>query len=121
MKGIFNLIYKSGPHGDECTTYKLEFAPNITLERFINGVISDNLKWGKIYVGYINTNIENFLFATENEKYSWFEIEYKYGRITNISNKSLYNKYKDKIIENNDYNWSNGGWSCMDYWIRFNI
>ena len=47
MKGIFNLVYKSGPHGDEMTTYTLGIMPNITLEKFVVGVISNELEWEK--------------------------------------------------------------------------
>ena len=61
MKGIFNLVYKSGPHGDEMTTYTLDIMPNITLEKFVVGVISNELEWGKIRVYYLDKNMENFV------------------------------------------------------------
>ena len=119
MKGTFNLIYKSVPQGDECISYTLDIMPNITLENFVVAVLSNELEWGKIRVHYMNKNVENFDCATTDEKYSsHFDIEYKYGRIEHISDQSLYDKFKDTVLTNNDHNWANGGWSCMNYWIR---
>lgn len=119
MKRVFNLKYKSGPHGDEMTTYTLDIMPEVTLETFVTSVISNEQEWGSIRVNYLNTNMENFDCATIDEKYSsHFDIEYKYGHVVNISNKSLWNKYKNTILTNNNHNWANGGWSCMNYWIR---
>jgi len=119
MKGVFNLKYKSGPHGDACTTYTLDIMPNITLERFVISIISNELEWGRIRVNYLNTNMENFDCATTNEKYSsYFDIEYKYGHIVNITNILLWNKYRNTVLTNNNYNLTNGGWSYMNYWIR---
>ena len=121
MKGIFNLVYKSGPHGDEMTTYKLGIMPNITLEKFVVGVISNELEWGKIRVHYLDKNMKNFDCATFDEKYSsYFDIKYNYGHIVNITDMSLWDKYRNTMLTNNNYNWANGGWSCMNYCIRIN-
>ena len=121
MKGIFNLVYKSGPHGDEMTTYTLGIMPNITLEKFVVGVISNELEWGKIRVHYLDKNMKNFDCATFDEKYSsYFDIKYNYGHIVNITDMSLWDKYRNTMLTNNNYNWANGGWSCMNYYIRIN-
>ncbi len=56
--------------------------PDITLENFVIGVISNDLEWGTIRVHYLNKNMENFDCATTDEKHSlYFDIEYKYGNI----------------------------------------
>lgn len=90
MKGIFNLVYKSGPHGDAMTTYTLDIMPNITLEKFVVGVISNESEWGEIRVHYLNKNMDNFDCATIDEKYSsYFNIEYKHGHIVNITDMLL--------------------------------
>ena len=121
MKGIFNLVYKSGPHGDEMTTYTLDIMPNITLEKFVVSVISNELEWGKIRVHYLDKNMKNFDCATFDEKYSlYFDIKYNYGHIVNITDMLLWDKYRNTMLTNNNYNWINGGWSCMNYYIRIN-
>ena len=40
IKKLYDLVYHSGPHGDECTTYDVKFKKDkITVREFIQNVI----------------------------------------------------------------------------------
>lgn len=126
---LFELIYKSGPHGDQCTTYNVKLFNNTLLADFINDVIKSNPEeWGSFYVKYPDEN--NFLL------YEKCEIQYKYGKLTkSYYPRTHYNKnakesdgledpfinnLSRKIINSSINNYANGGWSLMNYFLTVN-
>lgn len=98
---VFKLIHRSGPHADECSTYDLEIGKNVTLAEFLENL--DQREWGDVR-----------LLINVNEKQTYIDIEYKYGKITNLPEEAL--SYMNKVVKSG---WSNGGWSNMDYWLKF--
>lgn len=120
MDKIYDLKYKSGPHGDACTTYELVFyKENITLREFIEAVVKGNPKeWGEFYIKYLNPKLANIEWAAEHEKYSECKIEYKYGTIHYQIETSVEKLVWNMIIDTNDKKmFANGGWGSMSYWI----
>ena len=118
MNKIFKLVYKSGPHGDQCTTYNVKFLnSNVTLEDFLKNIVDNTSEWGTVYLKVPNSETYNLPYATENEKYKEIKIEYKYGKI--ITDRSEFSYYLDLYIDQDYKNmFANGGWSCMDYFIK---
>ncbi len=114
MNKVFKLKYKSGPHGDACTTYDVELFGEQTLQDFLYAL--DKQEWGAVNIIVPNPETYNLSYAAEHEKYMEIEIEYKNGIV--ITPKSEYWVWLDKVIDNNYNNWANGGWSCMNYWIK---
>ena len=98
---VFKLIHRSGPHSDECSTYDLEINENVTLAEFLEHL--DPREWGDVR-----------LLIQVNEKQMYIDIEYKYGKITNLPEEAL--SYMNQVVKSG---WSNGGWSNMDYWLKF--
>lgn len=78
MKGIFNSIYKSGPHGDECTTFTVKFNGEQTLQNFLNSL--NDKEWGTVYVEIPNSKTYNLPYATENEKYMQIKLSINMGQ-----------------------------------------
>ena len=109
---VFKLIYRSGPHGDECSTYDLEIGKNVTLSEFLEYL--DPQEWGDVRLVIQNPKLESMDWLTLNEKQMYIDIEYKYGKITNLPEEAL--SYMNKVVKSG---WSNGGWSNMDYWLKF--
>lgn len=107
---VFKLIHRSGPHGDECSTYDLEIGENVTLSEFLEYL--DPQEWGEVRLVLHNT--AGLEWIAVNEKEMYIDIEYKYGKITNLPEEAL--SYMNKVVKSG---WSNGGWSCMDYWLKF--
>lgn len=116
---IYDLKYKSGPHGDECTTYSVIFyKEDITLQEFITNVVNNNLlEWGSFYIQIKDPELEKLDYLAPNECYSEIEITYKYGEIHYKTETKFDNIIWDMYIDANKNNWANGGWSNMDYWI----
>lgn len=110
----FELIYRSGPHGDACTTYTLKIKEGTTLKDFLESL--DSREWGKVRVNTPDPETFNIPYATKDEKYKNVDIEYKNGKI--ITPLEVYSSLLDFKIDLEYNNWANGGWSCMDYWIR---
>lgn len=117
MNKLYELIYHSGPHGDEMTTYNVKFnIENITLRDFIINVIDNNpQEWGEFYIYCKNKELEKLPYLAENEKYSKVCMEYKYGNFLGTNGHS---ELLDKYIDMNANNWANGGWSAMSFWIN---
>jgi len=117
MNKVFKLVYKSGPHGDECSSYEVKFFGQQTLQDLLNAL--DEREWGLVKVRIPNPETFNLPYATEREKYMDLTIEYKHGKI--ITPREKYAYLLDKVIDNNYSNFANGGWSLMNYWIKVNI
>ena len=115
---IFKLVYKSGPHGDECTTYYIKFLENkVTLSDFLQEVKNIDQEWGTIYLDVPNVKTYDLPYATESERYKEIKIEYKYGNI--ITDRSEFSSYLDLYIDQDYKNmFANGGWSYMNYFIK---
>ena len=125
---IFELKYKSGPHGDECCSYNIKFNKEIiTVREFLNQLNPE--EWGAVRLYVPNPLTWGQDNLAEHELYMEFYIEYKNGVIHNLP-KTATKWVNDKIIDTSqdigkyldcviDVNkgWANGGWSCMDYWI----
>ena len=109
---VFKLIHKSGPHGDECSTYDLEIGENVKLGEFL--AYLDPQEWGQVWLVIQDPRLASVDWLTSNEKQMYIDIEYKYGKITNLPEEAL--SYMDKVVKSG---WSNGGWSNMDYWLKF--
>lgn len=110
----FELIYKSGPHGDACTTYTLKIKEGTTLKDFLESL--DQQEWGKVSVNAPDPETFDLPYATKDEKYKNIDIEYNNGKI--LTPLEEYSSILDFKIDLDYNNWANGGWSCMDYWIR---
>ncbi len=132
MNKVFELIYKSGPHGDACTSYTFKFYGEPTLKEFINYVLQNNKdEWGEFYVYYDDPNTPEY--ATVDERECEITIDYKYGHIIQTYDGNRYDKYLIPSVEFSDLanqmldkkldinwkgNFANGGWSSMSYWIK---
>lgn len=119
MNKVFELVYKSGPHGDACSSYTLKFYGEPTLREFIQHVLEQrNDEWGEFYVHYDDANAPEY--ATVNERERKITIDYKYGHIDKICGFSdIVNQILDKKLNINwEGNYANGGWSSMSYWIK---
>ena len=116
MEKIYDLVYKSGPGGDQCTTYDIKFKKDkITVREFIQNVIEWNpSEWGEFYIYWIDPVLRDCPYAGSTEKYTHVEMDYKWGNFLGSNgHPELLNKY----IDVNANNWSNGGWSAMSYTI----
>ena len=109
---IFKLIYRSGPHGDECSTYDLEIGENVTLAEFLEYL--DPQEWGDVRLVIQDPKLESMDWLAVNEMQMHIDIEYKDGKITNLPEEAL--SYMNTVVKSG---WSNGGWSRMDYWLKF--
>ena len=115
MNEVFKLEYKSGPHGDACTTYTIHLLKShVTLRDFM-GDLPRN-EWGCLYIEVINPATVNLPYATEKEKYMEVRVEYKQSLY--VCKDNNFNAYLDCEIDTENANWANGGWGCMDYWIK---
>lgn len=112
----FELKYKSGPGGDQCTTYDIVFyKDNVTVREFISFIVSINAEeYGEFYVYYTDPKLKDVPYLGKSEKLTKFEVKYKYGKILPFS---VPKEYLDKYIDINANNWANGGWSAMSYWL----
>lgn len=99
---VFKLIHRDGPHGDQCSSYDIEIGDNVTLSEFLKHLNPE--EWGKVH----------FVEFDYNGRMININIEYSYGKITNMPDKAL--PYMNKVIKSGE---ANGGWSLMDYWIKF--
>ena len=56
----FELKYKSGPGGDQCTTYDIVFhKDNVTVWEFISFIVSINAEeYGEFYVYYTDPKLK---------------------------------------------------------------
>lgn len=117
MDKIYDLKYKSGPHGDECTTYYIVlYKDNITLQDFINAIIKNNLnEWGTIYVKVKDPELTKLDYLAPSEQYK--EIKIEYGQQIKTP-RSEYLRYIDKYIDKSYNNWANGGWGYMSFNIK---
>lgn len=89
--------------GDEISHYKAKFENNPTLEEFVNWILKENpMEWGYVRSKWIP--------GQGDEKY----VEYSHGKIVKLCDD--YPKIKNKTIEllNMD-----GGWTAMDYVVKF--
>lgn len=98
---IFELEQCGRTRGDCTAPYEvILYHDNVTVEEFVNAVLSDKTEWGRISIGadYFNP-----------KACTW----YKYGEF----DKKNYNliPYYNKIITKVS---ADGGWSCMDYMIE---
>lgn len=109
---VFKLIHRSGPHSDECSTYDLEIGENVTLAEFLEYL--DPREWGDVRLVIQDPKLANVDWLALNEKKMYVDIEYKYGKITNLPEEAL--SYMNKVVKSGR---SNGGWSNMDYWLNF--
>lgn len=114
MNKVFKLNYKSGPHGDECSTYEIKIFGKQTLQDFLNAL--DENEYGTVYIEVPNPETYNLPYASEKERYKDIKINYIKGK--SVTFKSVYEDYLDKFIDNSYNNWANGGWGCMNYWIK---
>lgn len=116
MNKVFELKYKSGPHGDACTTYDIIFKKdNVKLYEFLEDLPTNEC--GTIYISILNPLTAKLDYATKDEKYKELKIEYNNGEYKTEGDKvtSLPNLYKNIDLEYNS--WANGGWGSMSYWI----
>ena len=97
---MFELVYKSGPHGDATSWYYVEPKKGCTIGDFIDEVLKNNKdEWGCI---------DLFLNTDQSYTKRILSLEYRYGKlITPIA----FEIRPFKIIKGI----ANGGWSCMDY------
>lgn len=132
MDKVFELVYKSGPHGDCCSSYTLKFYGEPTLREFIQQVLEQrNDEWGEFYVHYDDASAPKY--ATVDEREREITIDYKYGHIDktydgnrydksltpSVGFSDLVNQILDKKLNINwKGNYANGGWSSMSYWIK---
>ena len=116
MDNVYELKYKSGPHGDACTTYDLIFnKEDITLREFVKNVIERNpQEWGTFYVSYRDPELVKLPYVAPNEQFSDVNIEYKYGKLITTDKNEFMDRY---IVTDSPKKFANGGWSCMNFWI----
>ena len=96
MMKLFNLIHLSGPHGDETSSYRVDFPEGMTVAEFIPAIIKQNLnEWGDIEISWHHHKV----------------VKYKQGE-WEIVNEKVYETVKNKEIYSII---SNGGWTNMDY------
>lgn len=91
------MIQTGGPYGDETSSYKFDLmSDNVTLQEFINFLLTyKSHEWGYLYDEFG----ERFL-------------EYRWGQL-------IYCNIKDTSIQIERIGNAQGGWSCMDYSIKF--
>lgn len=91
------LIQTGGPYGDETCSYKFDLmSDNITLQEFINFLLTHKSdEWG-------------YLCDEQGERF----LEYRWGRLLSCS-------IKDTSIKIERIGSARGGWSSMDYRIKF--
>ncbi len=114
MNKVFKLKYKSGPHGDECSSYEVEILGKHTLQDFLMSLNKN--EFGNVYIIVPNPETYNLLYASERERYMEIKISYKNGLPTSL--KSEYDNWLNKTIDNYYSNFAYGGWGAMDYWIK---
>ena len=109
MKIDFNLTYKF-TGGDEISHYDASFKyGNPTLGEFLNWILTEKSgEWGEIEdYGHDNPELLPYKFPKKI-------VEYKWGKIVSLCDD--YEQLKDKTIELIKMD---GGWSRMDYTIKF--
>ena len=114
----FKLNIVSGPHGDECCAYRVEFKKTkITVEEFVKSVLSISQEWGKITFKVYDKNMRTSMpWLGKSECMNSVNIDYAYTRIKQIDPK--YESIKHCEIDvKHEHNHSYGGWSNMDYTI----
>lgn len=103
MKKDFELVYESGPHGDQCYSYDIKFNKPVTLQEFLIQLNPE--EWGDIEVRTID--------LTEVSGYKKIKIQYRNGNVTKSS--PFIDLYTDKIIKSGN---AYGGWSHMTYFLE---
>lgn len=97
---MFELIYSSGPHGDETCWYDVKMDKPCTVREFIDEVLKTRPReWGEIRI-------------------TGKDIEYRDEDVCNYSHgeiKTLKEKYLDRMVFGGR---ANGGWSAMGYYLR---
>lgn len=95
--------------GDEMSHYDAHFVNNPTLEEFVNWILTENSKeWGEVL------DCEHKDPRYEPYFYPKIIVEYKWGKIISLCED--YDELKNKTIELTKMD---GGWSAMDYTIKF--
>ena len=111
MKSI-ELIHKSGPHGDECSSYELKFNEQMTVREFLQKLPEE--EWGNVYVNIPNPDTWDCEYAAEHERWMRINISYaEYGTLKNIPYE--FRPYLDSKIDIHKSATAYGGWGCMDY------
>lgn len=117
MNTIFKLNHVSGPHGDECSTYDIEFLKdNVTLYEFLCDL--NKAEWGTIRLKVLNPSLAKLDYAMESEKYDEVRINYKNGKYKEERDRETCAPYLSNELDLSYRSWANGGWSLMDYWIK---
>lgn len=101
---MFELI-QSGSEGGDCTApYNVKLDQEYTLKKFINAVLtSRSNEWGNICIAKRNCSW-----------YNYPKIEYRYGKIVDLSCPDFYDICDRKVKEVS----ASGGWTRMDYTIK---
>lgn len=93
------LVRVSGPHGDETSSYRVDFPEGMTVKEFIETTLKENPgEWGTFSSSWSS---------------SGKIAEYKYGKLIETGFET-YNKFKDRKVKSVS---ANGGWSLMNYVI----
>lgn len=117
MNNIFELKYKSGPHGDACTSYDIIFLKdNVKLYEFLESIPKN--EWGTIHFKVLNLFTVKLDYATEDEKYDELRAEYNNGNYKHEEDKMICLPYLYKNIDLDYNSWANGGYGSMNYWIK---
>lgn len=108
MKIEINSTYKF-TGGDEMSHYDASFVNNPTLEEFVNWILTEkNDEWGDIRdCEHKDPRHEPYFFPKKI-------VEYKWGNIISLCDD--YDELKHKTIELTKMD---GGWTAMDYTIKF--
>ena len=88
-------LYQVGPtRSDEISPFKVIFDKEYTLKEFVENVLQNEREWGYFHFGDV-------------------VIEYRYGKLMLCD---IPKEYEDKIISSAE---CDGGWSRMDYYLKF--
>jgi hypothetical protein len=88
------LTCTGGPYGDCTSSYNFTLNREMTLQEFLDLVISNEREWGQVAFSRFGDPIA----------------EYKWGKITVL-------KVKDTSFKIKTTGTAHGGWSLMDYYI----
>ena len=90
--GLFKLS-QDGPSGPYETKFNIDFEKPVTLNEFLNEVLSNNKEWGDISVkdNSITRYVEGFPYHPS------FYIEYKRGKFTHTC-REVFNEQKLNLI-----------------------